>query len=168
MDSNTNNIDTKEKFSEQKPSENGKKLKKRKVVIICLAAVFVCVSAIVTIAAIRQDAQTAIIYYEMNDEKTSYQLNREESDKVKEILLRKRREYNGYVPRCFGSYNIYVIVGDTKIYLSGDECNVALECDASDNLNAYNNDKFNSFNVSDEDFEYIKSLYESHLDSMPW
>ena len=136
----------------------------KKGLSVLFAAAFVCTMA----SCGKSKDEKATIYNETKDGVVSYQLSEEETDKVKNILLEKSREYLDEVPRCFMSYGIYIVVGDAKVYLSGDDCNVALECDVSDNLNDYNNDGFRSFSVSSEDFEYLKSLYENHLDSTPW
>lgn len=169
MDDSMNNIEATEEFSEQKSSEMGKKPVKKKVVAICLLVVLLLTSVVVAALAIRQSAQTATICFETHSgEKFTYRLNQEESDAVKKILLRKRRDYIGFTPRCFASYRTYVIIGNTKVYLSEDECNVAMECDADDQLNGYNNDGFHAFEVSAEDFEYIESLYGKHFESTPW
>ncbi len=136
----------------------------KKGLSVLFAAAFVC-----TMASCGKSIDgKATICNETKNGVVSYQLSEEETDKVKNILFEKSREYLDEVPRCFMGYEIYIVVGDAKVYLSGDGCNLALECNVSDNLNDYNNDGFRSFRVSSEDFEYLKSLYKNNLDSSPW
>lgn len=122
------------------------------ILLIVLTIATLCGCA--TRTRVNENAEVKLIY-KFNDKDIEVVLSENEAEKVKKILSGKSYNHGG-IPSCGFSKDISVKVGMRTFAIARDKCNIFQDM---------GNLKF--FSVSQEDIEYIRSLFEEQGGHFP-